>query len=88
MPNFRGTACGIATRISVRPCADTLYGVRTGALHVDAVAIDYDAAAWQRRFVAQWPPGSDAHRSYFERIVRGPEYQLPQALRASARRAA
>jgi hypothetical protein len=36
----------------------------------------------QRRFVAQWPVGSDAHRSYFERISRGPAYRLQDALRA------
>ena len=36
----------------------------------------------QRRFVAQWPPDSDAHRSYFERITRGPAYGIEDALRS------
>jgi len=88
MPNFRGTAFGIATRISVKPCADALYGMRSGPLHVDAVAIEYDALEWQRRFAGQWPAGSDAHRSYHERIVHGPAYDPAQARRDSFRRAA
>ena len=43
--------------------------------------LEYDAAAWERRFLAQWPAGSDAHRSYHERIVYGPRYGISQALR-------
>jgi len=88
MPNFRGSRYGVATRISVRPCADALYGARSGPLHVDAVALHYDADAWERRFLEQWPPGSDAHDSYHERIVSGPRYEPGQALRAGLRRAA
>ncbi|MGE0876195.1 MAG: metallophosphoesterase family protein [Burkholderiales bacterium] len=88
MPNFRGSRYGVATRISVRPCADALYGARSGALHVDAVALHYDADAWERRFLEQWPPGSDAHVSYHERIVSGPRYEPGEALRTDLRRAA
>jgi hypothetical protein len=55
--------------------------VRAGAVFVDALAIEVDIAAWQRHFLAQWPPGSDAHASYFERIVRGPAYHPGQAIR-------
>ena len=95
MPNFRGTSFGLATRISIEPSRLALYAVRAGDLFVEAVPIDYDAAAWNRRFLAQWPAGSDAHRSYFERIAGGPSYAMSQALRpeaphtiASARRAA
>jgi hypothetical protein len=50
-------------------------------LFVEAVPLDYDAVAWQRRFLAQWPEGTDAHRSYFHRIARGPRYEPAQALR-------
>lgn len=84
MPNFRGTRYGIATRVSVHaPRLPTLYGAQTNAIHVHAVAVEYDAAAWQRRFLAQWPAGSDAHASYFGRICDGPRYALEQALRAA-----
>jgi hypothetical protein len=82
MPNFRGTRFGLATRISVAPGRNALYAMRLKDLHVEAVKLDYDGAAWERAFVAQWPEGSDAHRSYFERIVRGPDYSIEQALRA------
>jgi hypothetical protein len=81
MPNFQGTTYGVATRISVAP-GRSLYARRAGAVHVEAIALDYDAAAWRRRFLAQWPAGSDAHRSYYPRIVGGPRYGLGQAAAA------
>jgi hypothetical protein len=74
MPNFRGERYGIATRISVRPFPGALYGTRCEGLFVDAVALRYDARAWERRFLELWPAGSAAHRSYFERIVSGPAF--------------
>jgi hypothetical protein len=81
MPNFRGTRFGLATRISTAPGPGALYGMRLGELHVEAVRLDYDTAAWERTFLAQWPEGSDAHRSYYERISRGPGYSIEHALR-------
>ena len=76
MPNFRGERYGIATRISVRPARTSRYGARLGGLHVDAVALAYDFAAWEKRFLELWPEGSDAHRSYFARIRQGPDFEL------------
>jgi len=81
MPNFRGTQFGIATRISVRPSEKSVYAEKASGLFVEAVRLDYDAKAWERTFLAQWPAGSDAHRSYYQRIVDGPRYALGQALR-------
>jgi hypothetical protein len=88
MPNFRGLAAGLATRIAVEPSPRALYGARAGTLHVEAVPIDYDAAAWQRSFIRQWPEGSDAWRSYHGRIMDGPSYRLEQALRSATALAA
>jgi len=82
MPNFGGERYGLATRIALSPAADSIYGVRRGALFIDAIPLRYDAAAWQRRFLQQWPPGSDAYESYFGRIVDGPQYSRDSALRA------
>lgn len=82
MPNFSGTRCGIATRISVRPRPGALYGTRLGPLHAEARPIPYDHARWHARFVASWPEGSDAHASYHARIVHGPRYLQESALRA------
>jgi hypothetical protein len=75
MPNFRGERHGIATRISVRPVRNPPYGIRLGGLHADAVALAYDFAAWDKRFVELWPEGSDAHCSYFARIRQGPDFE-------------
>lgn len=90
MPNFRATRFGLATRISVRPApAGAVFGV-TGdraQLHVHAIPIRYDAAAWERRFLDQWPVGSDAHSSYHGRICNGPAYAIGDAMRAARRRA-
>jgi hypothetical protein len=88
MPNFRGIPAGLATRIAVTPSRSAAYGARAGVLHVEAVAIDYDAAAWEKAFLRQWPAGSDAWRSYHERIVHGPSYRLEQALRRATALAA
>ncbi len=83
MPNFAATAYGLATRIALTPHANALYRTRLGPLHVEAVPIDYDAAAWHAAFRAQWPEGSDAHVSYWRRIVHGPRYGLDLAQRAA-----
>jgi hypothetical protein len=83
MPNFAGTRFGLATRISLSPGKAPVYARRAGRLHVEAVAIDYDAAAWERHFVAQWPEGSDAHASYYRRMVRGPACGVAKALAAA-----
>ena len=79
MPNFRGTRSGLATRISARARAGAMYGARIGRLHVEAVPIEYDHAAWLKRFLASWPPGSDAHASYYARMVDGPRYERAAA---------
>jgi hypothetical protein len=88
MPNFAGTSFGLATRISVFPGRDALYAVKAGNVFVEAIRLEYDARAWEKCFLAQWPAGSEAHRSYFERIARGPRYSLPQALRSASALAA
>ncbi len=84
MPNFRASRYGLATRIALAPARESIYGVRRGALHIEAVPLRYDHAAWERRFLEQWPPGSDAHASYYQRIVAGPDYQFGDAARTGA----
>jgi hypothetical protein len=60
--------------------AGALYGGLADGVHVHAVAIRYDTVAWTSRFLEQWPPGSDAHVSYFGRICEGPAYTVGNAL--------
>ena len=83
MPNFRGDAAGLVTRIAVRPCEakGSRASVMHRGLHVDAVAIEVDPAAVRLAFLAQWPAGTDAHASYFERIEGGPHYHPHQVIR-------
>jgi len=88
MPNFNGTRFGLATRISLTASTLALYGEKAKNLFVEAIPLDYDAAAWERRFLEQWPAGSDAHCSYHERIVHGPRYSVAEALRREAALAA
>lgn len=82
MPNFSGTRFGLATRISIRRRAGALYGLRLGAVEIEAHPVPYDHAAWRERFLASWPEGSAAHASYFSRILNGPNYAPAAALRA------
>jgi hypothetical protein len=80
MPNFRGARHGIVTRISTRASPrPTLYGLVLAGVHVDAVAVDYDAQDFRRRFLAQWPEGSPAHAAYFRRIESGPAFDPSRA---------
>ena len=77
MPNASGTHFGILTRIATNaspyPC---LYGQTLHGVHVDALPIDYDDAAWRGQFLANWPEGTPAWRSYFGRIANGPAVSL------------
>lgn len=84
MPNFAGEIYGLATRISIRPHKDALYATRSGSVYIEAIPLRYDARAWQERFIAQWPPGSHAYASYWERIAHGPRYTRGEALRVEA----
>jgi hypothetical protein len=84
MPNFRDDSAGLLTRIAVEPFAGPglRFAVALGRdVLAEAIAIEVDAEAWRARFVAQWPAGSDAHQSYFERIAQGPAYDPAEAVR-------
>lgn len=75
MPNFLGEQSGLVTRISLHPSPNkVVYGVLTDGVHVDALAVDYEHARWQSLFLENWPEGSPAYASYFDRIVHGPRH--------------
>lgn len=83
MPNFQGDPAGLLTRIAITPYpgGNRRVGVVHGPVHIDALAISPPASEVQQRFLAQWPPGSDAHASYFSRIAAGPNYHPHQVIR-------
>jgi len=83
MPNFTGDPAGLLTRIALTPAAPgtSRFGVRHGTAFIDAIAIEIDPADSKRLFLDVWPAGSDAHMSYYERIVAGPAYRIGEALR-------
>jgi hypothetical protein len=85
MPNFRGDRAGLMTRVALAPFdgGERRFGLLAagGHVHVDAIGVNFDADAWQERFGHQWPPGSDAYLSYFDRIAEGPTYGPNEALR-------
>jgi hypothetical protein len=87
LPNFAGTSYGVVTRLSSDPAppADGLYGTTVGSLRADALPVRFDPAWWTRRFLAQWPPGSPGHRSYFTRITAGTHLEPRQAARGGVR---
>ena len=77
MPNARGSRCGLLTRIGISPSPHaSLYGEQLCEAYVDALPIHYDDGTWRRCFLANWPEGSAAWLSYFERITLGPEFRL------------
>jgi len=84
MPNFRSTHYGVITRIATRRAHVTpLYGTRLDTVRIEALPVHYDQARWEREFLANWPEGSAAHASYYQRITTGPAYDMARAARLS-----
>lgn len=79
MPNMAGERFGLVTRIAIEPSPAALYRAQAGGVFVEALAVRYDPAAFEARFLAQWPPGSAAHVSYWARISAGADHSLARA---------
>ncbi|HVE90031.1 MAG TPA: hypothetical protein VNA44_10055 [Burkholderiaceae bacterium] len=85
IPNFSNTRSGLITRLAVTPvpgtlAASRLYGAKVASIYVDALAVHFDARAWDEEFEQLWPETSAAYVSYRHRIVNGPEFSIDQAL--------
>ena len=85
MGNFGGASHGVITRIASVPLPEQLdsrrlYGLYERGVWIDALRVDFDLAAWMRRFDAIWPAGSAAAVSYRERLLHGPRYTVDAAL--------
>lgn len=85
MPNVAGELTGLCTRIATAPlgAGATLASVNAQRLHLSLCRIAYDTARWAQRFASCWPAGTDAERSYGQRIATGPSYVREQVLRAA-----
>ncbi|HET8610681.1 MAG TPA: hypothetical protein VFM11_13180 [Burkholderiales bacterium] len=79
MPNLRGTAFGLVTRIARRPARSgtSCLTLRCRGLFVDLLKIDFDQRRWLDDFLENWPADSPAHQSYFRRITSGPSLDAP-----------
>jgi hypothetical protein len=70
----------VLTRIGVRPSPhQPLYGVERDGVFIEALPVHYDQRRWLQQFVADWPPGSPAYVSYFNRLIDGPAFSLGEA---------
>ena len=85
MPNFARDLAGLCTRIGSSPSPHpVLDEIRSGGAYAALLPVRFDADRWRTEFLAQWPPGSPAWSSYFERISRGPAF-APEQARARSR---
>lgn len=81
MPNFEGDLAGLCTRVAATPSPHpVLQELRIAGAYVALLPVRFDADRWRNEFLAQWPPGSPAWQSYFERITRGPAFTPNQAV--------
>lgn len=81
MPNFKGDLTGLCTRIATTPSPHpALHELQLGSAWVALLPVHFDTVSWKMEFLAQWPPGSPAWLSYFERISTGPNFTPQQAL--------
>ncbi len=80
MPNFTGQLAGLCTRIATSPSPHpALYELQIAGAWVALLPVHFDTLRWQQQFLAQWPPGSAAWLSYFQRITEGPAFSPEQA---------
>ncbi len=83
MPNFLGDLSGLCTRIATTPSPHpVVHETRVAGAWVALLPAHFDSIRWQRDFLAQWPPGSPAWQSYFQRIAHGTRFSRQQALAA------
>lgn len=81
MPNFVNDLAGLCTRIGTSPSPHpVLDEVRSAGSYVALLPVRFDADCWRKEFLAQWPPGTPAWSSYFERITHGTAFTREQAL--------
>ena len=75
MPNFHADLAGLCTRIGRSPSPHPSLGeVQVQGAYPALLPVRYDAALWHADFLAQWPAGSAAWLSHWQRISQGPAF--------------
>lgn len=72
MPNALGALHGLCTRIATTAPTGATQCRHDGALYLSLQTVNYSVTQWWQRFEGCWPPGSDAFRSYSDRLRFGP----------------
>jgi hypothetical protein len=87
LANFAASTSGLITRICSNdslPALPAAYQTslehRGEVANVQALTVEFDATVWQQKFLAQWPIGTAAHSSYWQRLSRGTNYSMEMAL--------
>ncbi len=81
MPNFSGDLSGLCTRIGLTPSPHpAVHEVRVAGAYIALLPVRFDIERWRAEFLQQWPDGSAAWASYWQRINSGPTYQAAQAI--------
>lgn len=81
MPNFTGDLSGLCTRIGLTPSPHpTVHEVEISGAYVALLPVRFDAPRWRAEFLRQWPTGSPAWMSYWQRITQGPAFSPLQAV--------
>jgi hypothetical protein len=74
-PSTSNHLYGLCTRISATPSPhETIHEFRHADVYLSLLPIRYDHTGWIEQFLKQWPPGSSAHESYFQRISEGTNF--------------
>ncbi len=81
MPNFTGDPSGLCTRIGLTPSPHaTVHEVKVANAFVALLPVRFDVSRWHADFLSQWPYGSAAWTSYWQRITQGPMFSPVQAV--------
>lgn len=80
MPNFAGDLSGLCTRIGMTPSPHpVVHEVLVFGAYVALLPVRFDVSRWHAEFLRQWPEGSAAWTSYWQRIALGPGFTPDEA---------
>ncbi len=81
MPNFTVDLSGLCTRIGLTPSPhQAIHEVKVADAFVALLPVRFDVSRWHADFLRQWPEGSAAWTSYWQRITQGPTFSPAQAV--------